>query len=459
MMSFRKISWVLICFLLLTACTTISKKEAIKRVQEDLQRKYQSEFIISEIEISCAKLLAECYKGMAMDKQNPHIPFRITYWIKDDTTSDEYLEEYWKHQAAQDLEKPLKQSFQLTSIDRVTFLLDVSNDLPINLTPKTFPHYEKQLGKKIGKVHLHINKGYEEKRVDSHPEKDEEERKKEAEGIIRFKNQLIHQGMTTSELKYYNVHVATKSHRRSYQFTMDHVVDDPKEMEKRMIELETRVKPYDTYTTETMLPIRMQDSLKEKYQSEFTITNLRKECIANNQICEWVAIAKDNRYSTPPFTVKQVKGKIQDEYLETFWSQQIKEDWRDDIKASFQLTEKDQIHIVVDRQKAYERMTPQEFPRYRKEIGNRVGRVDFQLIKGNDKDQKIDEERRQVAEGLVRFKKQLQTKGIRSSELNYFYIEIQAKSGRRYLFNMDLVLDDPNQMEEQIQNIERERSS
>lgn len=141
--------------------------------------------------------------------------------------------------------------------------------------------------------------------MESHPEKDDKERKKEVEGIILLKNDLLKQGLKRQELSFFNVHIATQSNRRSYWFSMDHVVEDHKEMEKRIIELETRAKPYDTYLTETMLPIKMQDVLKEKYQSEFIILDFKKECseyIARN--CEWVAIAKERNSSNPPFRVR-----------------------------------------------------------------------------------------------------------------------------------------------------------
>lgn len=147
-MSRWKVQWVLFCFLLLSACSW-NEAKVIKQVEADLHEKYQSEFTVMEIEASCAKFLPpKCYKGVAIDKHRPSIPFQITYLIDSGETNDKYLQEYWRYQVSRDWEKQLIEAFQLSASDQVMIHLETSNDLPENLTSKEFPHYREQLGKK-----------------------------------------------------------------------------------------------------------------------------------------------------------------------------------------------------------------------------------------------------------------------------------------------------------------------
>jgi len=248
-MDLRKMALCLLFLIFFPSCSSfplLDEDKVTKEMQNDLRKKYHREFSVTGVRKECLDdAYSYCYRvvGVATDKQNPLIKFQVVHFMDDKSTRDEYLQEFWDHQAQDEWTEVLKRVFQLGNKDKVEIWVGETRYLPENLTPDQFPHYREELGDHVQIVTFEINKG------DKTSKNDQEERRREGEGFVQLKESLLNKGIKKSQLKYFYVNIS--SFRRHYNLTMDHVIGDSRKMEERIRHIEPPGETHDDYVTDT----------------------------------------------------------------------------------------------------------------------------------------------------------------------------------------------------------------
>lgn len=249
------LSSMLVCLtILLTSCLAFlfpppyDKEEVAKEMKKYLKNKYGKEFTVTNLDRNCHEGdFNSCYMiwGTGSPKDNPRIQFRVFYYLKEKgTPSDEYRSEFWTDQIEQEWSKEVKKAFYLDSKKGTGVSVFIADGEYLS-HEATLVNYREEIGKDIHRISFRVYKGDKTKKEIGDPAVV----RKEAESLIELKKRLIAKDVKESELKYY--HVVVKDGRRYYDLTMDHVVDAPDEMAKRIQQIERRDKSVD-YETNTV---------------------------------------------------------------------------------------------------------------------------------------------------------------------------------------------------------------